>query len=162
MSTQIPPVGPHPDAATLLVSALLWSPPSAGADILQLVADDDIADPALAAVLGAVRALVDAGTPPSPQLVADELRRVGNLRGNVADRLRAATTAGAASGAVRQYAAATVAEAFRRRVESVGHALTTAAGTAAEADLAPLVANAAAGIADCAHRLDALRGDADV
>lgn len=160
MSTQVSPVGPHPDAATLLLSALMWAPPADSVDVVRLVRDDDLADPALAVLLAAVRALLEGDKPASPQLVADELRRVGNFRGNVPDRLRAATTAGGAVGAaVRCYAAAAVAESLRRRVESAGYALSTAAPSAAESELAPTVATAAVTIADCAHRLAVLRGE---
>lgn len=157
---QLPSVGPCPDVATTLVSSLLWSAPADAADVLRLVRDDDVPDAALAAILAAVRTLADAGNPPSPQLVADELLRAGNFRGRVPDRLRAATTAGGCAVAARAYAAAVVAESLRRRVESAGYTLTTAAPTAAEAELSPMVATAAASVASCAHRLQLLRGEA--
>jgi replicative DNA helicase len=143
----------------VFIGALLFSTPADAADVLHLVRDDDLADPAAAVVVAAVRTLVDAGKPAGPQLILDELRRTGTLRENVAGVLREATTAGACSQAARHYAAAVVAEALRRRVESAGYALSTAADTAAEAELAPMVAGAAAAVADCAHRLEALRGE---
>lgn len=159
-SGQARPVGPHPDVSLLLLGSLMWGTPFDAAEALLHVRDDDLPDPAAAAVLAAVRSLAGAGKLCSPQLVADELRRVGQFRGHVPDRLRDATTSGAAACAARDYAAAVVAESLRRRVETAGHALTTAAPTAAECELAPLVAGAAAAVADCAHRLALLRGEA--
>lgn len=178
---QITPIGPHPGVAVLLVGALLWSSPShspahAGvtfpariakrigafrhaAEVFDLVRDDDVDDPALAAVLAAMRTLSTAGRALGPQLVLDELRRTGKLRGLVPDRLREATTSGALPEAALEYAAAVVADALRRRIESAGAALSAAATTAAEADLAPLVAQAAASVSDCARRLAVLRGE---
>ncbi|EUA20873.1 hypothetical protein I545_1318 [Mycobacterium kansasii 662] len=72
----------------------------------------------------------------------------------------AATTSGACSSAARHYAAAVVAESLRRQVESAGSALSAAAGTAPEIDLAALVERAAASISGCAWRLEQLRGEA--
>lgn len=155
---QVRPVGPHPDVATLLVGALLWGPDDA-ADVLELLNNEDVGDPALAVILGAVRALLGAGKPIGPQLVVDELRRTGRFAGLVPDRLRTATTSGAAPTS-RPYAAAVVAEALRLKVESAGRSLTAEAETAAEADLVPMVVKQLAGIADCAQRLAALRGEA--
>lgn len=158
-AAQVHPVGPHPSAELLLAGALLWSSPDAAAGLLRHLRDDDVADPPTAAVLVAIRTRAAAGRPLGPQLVLDELRRTGQLRGLVADRLRDATTCGATPEQVRDLAAAVVAQSLRRRVESAGHALTTAATTAAEVDLAPMVASAAAAVADCAHRLETLRGE---
>lgn len=159
MNAQNNPVGPHPDVATVLVGALTWALPGEVTDVLALVRDDDVADPATAAVLAAVRTLAGANKPCGPQLVADELRRTGQFNAPVADRLRAATTSGAAACAARHYAAATVAESLRRRVESTGHALISAAPGAAEAEFVPMVTAAASAIIDCAHRLEQLRGE---
>ena len=56
---QIPPVGPHPDVATLLVGAVLWAPQrNSGLLQLSLVEDGDIEDLALATVLAATRSLI--------------------------------------------------------------------------------------------------------
>lgn len=152
-----PPGGPHPEVSVLFVGALLWSASAEVADVLNHVADDDVEDAALAPVLAAIRTLVGAGKPPAPQLILDELRRTGNLRGNVPARLRSAVTSGACASAVRHYAAATVSDSLRRRIESAGHALTEAARTASEADLAPLVERSAATVVDLERRLAALR-----
>jgi replicative DNA helicase len=143
----------------LLVGSLLWSSSADAADVLDHMRDDDLADPALAAVLAALRRLVDAGRSHGPQLVLDELRRSGTVSTSVAEQLKAATISGADPFAARHYAAATVADSLRRRVESVGAALVSAAEDAAEADLSPLIAQGAASVADCAHRLKLLRGE---
>jgi replicative DNA helicase len=156
---QIPPVGPHPTTGVLLVGALLWSEPAEAAAVLELVTDDDIATPSLSLVLAAVRRLVTAGTPPGPQLVLDALRREGTLKNFALKDLEDATTSGAQPLALREYAAAVVSESLRRRIDSAGMALTTAAVDAAEGDLAPLVARASESIHDCAGRLDQLRGE---
>lgn len=159
MSAQLPPVGPHPDVAVLLLSALVFSAPDDAADVLAWVRDDDLTDPAAAVVLSAIRTLVNARKTPGPQLILDELRRIGQFRGNVPDRLREATTAGACPEQAGQLAAAVVAESLRRRVESAGSALSAAAPAAAEWELSPLVATAATAVASCAHRLEMLRGE---
>jgi replicative DNA helicase len=156
MTPQIQPIGAHPDVDVLLIGALLWSNPNG---LLDLIADDDIEDPALAAVLAAIRTLAGAGKPCGPQLVLDELRRRGAVSTTVAEQLVAATTCGADPLAARHYAAAAVAESLRRRVESAGAALVAAGAEVAEADLAPLVGRAAESVLDCARRLVALRGE---
>ncbi|WP_152665540.1 DnaB-like helicase N-terminal domain-containing protein [Mycobacterium sp. UM_Kg1] len=153
-----PPVGPHPDIATLLVGALLWAPDD-GVEVLDLLRDDDVGDPALAVILAAVRDLLGAGMPVGPQLVADELRRTGRFTGLVPGRLRGATTSGAARTA-RPYGAAVAAESLRRKVESAGIALTAAAETAAESDLPPMAKSLLDEIVDAAGRLAQLRGEA--
>lgn len=127
--------------------------------MLDLVTDDDMATPSLSLVLSAVRRLVAAGTPPGPQLVADSLRREGTLKHFAAKDLQDAATSGAQPLAVREYAAAVVSEALRRRIDSAGMALTTAAADAPEAALAPLVSRATVACLDCVGRLDQLRGE---
>ena len=158
-AAQLPPVGPPPAAELLMVGALLW--PSPGLDpgpVLALVADDDIADPALAEVLGVVRSMIYAREPVGPAMVLDELTRRGGPARPVWERLMSATTCGALPEALRGYAAAVVAGSLRRRAESAGSALAGAAGTMHEDDLAPMAERAVAGIADCAARLERLRG----
>jgi len=155
---QIPPVGPIPTADVCLVGALLYSAPSDARDVLRHVRDTDIECPALAAVLSPIHRLIASGSPHGPQLVLDELRRKGELKSLVADKLRAATTSGADSTAARYYAGAVVAESLRRRIAAAGDALTVGAYEVAEAELAPLVARAAAAVEDCAERLQRLRG----
>lgn len=159
--TQLCPVGTHPDADALLVGALLWSAPADAAAVLRLVRDDDIESSALAEVLAAVRNLSDACKPHSPQLVFDELRRTARLlsHNGVAGQLQAATTSGADSTAAWSYAGAVVAGALRRRVDSAGVALQTAAREAAEDEIGGHVAVWAQDIADCVQRLRQLRGE---
>lgn len=156
---QLPPVGPPPAAELLLVGALLWATPAVDpGPVLALVADEDVADPALAAVLKVIRSMVYAREPVGPVLVLDQLRRGGEPSKAVADRLLQATAAGAVPFALRGYAAAVVAGSLRRRVESAGAALTAAAAEVAEVDLGPLAERAAAGVVDCGERLAKLRG----
>lgn len=153
------PVGPPPAAEVLLLGALLWPRPGVDpAPVLALVADDDL-DPAVAEVLGVVRAMLAAGRPVGPVAVLDELQRRGGPSGPARDRLLSATASGAVPEALPGYACAAVAASLRRRVESAGAALTAAAASMAEADLAPLAQRAAAGVLDCAARLDRLRGE---
>lgn len=156
---QMRPVGHEPGVADLFVGALLYSTLAEARFVLILVHDGDI-NPPLSTVLSAIRRLADCGVTPSPQLVLDELRRQGSLTRQVATTLMAATTSGACSSAARHYAAAVVAESLRRQMESAGSALSAAAGTAPEIDLAALVERAAASISGCAWRLGQLRGEA--
>ncbi|MGA7054663.1 MAG: hypothetical protein WBZ37_26030 [Mycobacterium sp.] len=149
-----------PDAATVFVGTLLWSPSDAAARILELVADDDLASPALSLILSAIRRLTAAGQPCGAQIVMDELRRCGALSRDAPLALMDAASSGAVPEAATVYAAAAVAESLRRKVESAGVGLQTAAATAAEADLAPLASRAAANVVDCAARLATLRGSA--
>ena len=110
MDAQMTPVGPHPAVGVMLVGALLWSEPATAAQVLEFVTDDDMATPSLASVLGAIRRLATAGTPPGPQLVLDALRREGTLKQLAAKDLQDATTSGAQPLALREYAAAVVSE----------------------------------------------------
>lgn len=159
IAAQLPTVGRPPAAEVLLIGALLW--PTPGIDpgpVLSLVTDDDLADPLLAEALMVARSLVYAREPIGPVIVLDELRRIGGPRRAVADRLEAATVSGAVPQAIRGYACAVVAASLRRRMESAGAALSAAAESMAEADLGPLAERAAAAVADCAARLEKLRG----
>ena len=159
-AAQLPPVGPLPAAELLLVGALLWlRADDEPGPVLALVLDEDLADPALAEVLQCARSFIYGGESVGPVVVADELGRAGTLTKLVAERLTAATTSGAVPAALRQYACAVVAASLRRRVESAGTALTAAAASSAEANLAPLAERAAAGVVDCASRLECLRGE---
>ncbi|TPG31659.1 hypothetical protein [Mycolicibacterium hodleri] len=144
----------------LFLGALLWSTPADAADVLVLIRDVDMSTPSQEAVLAAIRRLVDAGTPPGPQLALDGLRRTGTLKHFAARDLADATTSGAQPMALREYAAAVLSQALRRRFASAGSALTEAAAVAGEDDLAPLAARAMASCLDCAGRLARLRGGA--
>lgn len=159
-ASQLPPAGPPPAAELLLVGALLW-PALDGSDpreVLQMVADDDVADVATAELLSIIRPMVAAG-PVGPMLVVDELTRRGWHGRPVGERLRSAINCGAVPEAVRGYCCAVVAASLRRRVESAGAALTEAASSMHEDDLAPLAQRAAAAVVECAARLDRLRGE---
>ena len=117
------PVGPHPTAGIVFLGALLWSTPVDAADVLALIRDDDMATPSQESVLAAIRQLVDAGSLPGPQLALDELRRARHAEALRRTDLADATTSGAAPMALRQYAAAVLSEALRRRIESAALAL---------------------------------------
>ena len=119
--------------------------------------DDDIENPALAAVLATLRGMVTRGQRHTPQLVLDQLTRNGVHR-PVCKALIDATVCGASPEAVRDYAAAVLAAALRRQVESGGAALTSAAVESAEADLPVITATVAQRCADIADRLQQLRG----
>ena len=153
---QIPAVGTVVDVDVLLVDSLLWGHPDDADEVLRLVHDDDVRSPHLAAILTAIREMLDAGTPVSPQLVLDRISRAGVQR-PVHQALIRAATAGACPEAVREYAAAVVAATLRRRVESGGHAMCSAADDLSEAELPMLVAEIAVNISGIAARLAALR-----
>ncbi|BBZ17074.1 hypothetical protein [Mycolicibacterium gadium] len=142
----------------MFLGSLLWSEPVDAAAVLDLVNDDDMATPSLSALVGAVRRLVSAGTPAGPQLVLDAVRREGTLKHFAAKALADAATSGAQPMAAREYAAAVLSESLRRRIESAGRALVSAATDAAEVELAPLVSKVTVACLDCAARLDELRG----
>ena len=159
MDAQIPAIGPTPLIAELFIGSLLYSTVNEARSVLRFVVDTDVDEPAVS-VLAAARALALRGTPPSPQLVHDELKRHGNLTKSTAVWLNAATTSGACSSAVTDYAGALVAQSFRTKIESFGHALTCMSETASEAEIGALVENAVARIRGIGARLEELRGDA--
>lgn len=156
MTAQVRAVGPDPGVAELLVGSLTYSSVAEVNSLLRLVHDDDV-DPPLDGLIVAVRSLAAAGVLPSPQLVADELRRTGKMTRSVGTMLAACATTGACASAARHYAAAVVAIALRRKVESFGSALTDAAASGAEDSLRPLVERASAAILETSDRLVALR-----
>lgn len=132
--------------------------PDQATGVLELVADDDLADPHLAVVLGALREMVNHGEQYSPQLVMDRVTRQGVHR-PVLTALIDATTSGAATEACRQYAAAVVAAALRRHTESGGAALSSAADDAAETEIPVIATTVAERLNTIAHRLTQLRCD---
>lgn len=156
MTVQMLPVGPHPAADVLLVGAMLGSPPELGG-LLALVHDDDLATPALGTVFAEIRGMAERGRRITPQLVLDEVCRRGVKR-EVCTAVIDATTCGAWPEACRDYAAAVLAAALRRQVESGGAALASAAVEAAEADLPVIAATVAQQCADIGRRLHQLRG----
>ena len=156
MTVQMLPVGPHPAADMLLIGAALASPPELGG-VLALVHDDDLATPTLGAVFAEIRGMAERGRRITPQLVLDEVCRHGVKR-EVCTAVIDATTCGAWPEACRDYAAAVLAAALRRQVESGGAALTSASVESAEADLPVIAAKVADRCRDIAHRLEQLRG----
>lgn len=156
-SSQISSIGPDPGIAEMFLGALLYSSTVEAGAVLLLVQDSDVDHP-WTGVLAAIRSLVVRDAPPSPVLVADELRRTGSYSRRVAVALTAATTTGACASAARHYAGAVLAETLRKRVESCGAALRFAAETAPEVDLLPLTLRAAEQVRDVAQRLAQLRG----
>lgn len=158
----VPPVGPLSGAELALVGALLWAAPADYDGALALVRPDDFESCAVATVFDTIRRLAESGRAHSPELVLDELRRVGRLTPELARVLASAATCGASPGACRQLAAAVVAGAWRRRVESAGRALADAADTSAEPALVALVERAVAAIRATAARLEKLRGGGEL
>ncbi len=159
VTTQIPAVGPLPSAGVLLIGSLLYATQAQAAEVLALVDDEDMATTSLSVLLAAVRSLVNAGTPAAPQLVLDVIQREGPLKRFALRDLQDAITCGAVPEAARSYGAAVLSISFRRQIESVGTAMTTAAAESAESYLAPMVNRAAEAIADQARRLELLRGE---
>lgn len=157
---QIPHVGPIPGIAELLIGALMYSTVPEATAAARFIETDDL-DPPADTVLASVKALAGRGIPPSPQLVKDDLHRRGKLTRTVGTWLAAAATSGACSTAAQGYAAAVLAESFRRQAESFGTALVSAAPSAAEGDVARLAEQACARIRYTYGRLTELRGDGD-
>ena len=165
MTRPLPPIGPAPTLEVLCVGALLWAATDDVRPVLALVLADDLDDPHLRPILEAIRRLVAAGRPHDGVAVGDELQRCGALAGEAgrltARRLADAITSGAGANtlAVRSYATAVVADAYRRRYETVGKALAEAATDLAEADLLPLLRGIGTDAVRHAARLAALRGE---
>ncbi|MDV6291496.1 hypothetical protein [Rhodococcus aetherivorans] len=164
MTTPIRSVGPEPTPEMLCIGSLLWAAPDDVRPVLPLMGADDLDDPHLHPILDAIRRLVAAGRPHDGVAVGDELQRCGALAGEAgrltARRLADAITSGAGGNtlAVRSYATAVVADAYRRRYETAGKALTEAATDLAEADLLPLLRGIGTDAVRHADRLAALRG----
>jgi hypothetical protein len=157
MTTQHPSVGSSPTVGELFVGALMFSTVNETRAVLLFVEDLDVDEPA-ATVLAAVRVLALRGTPPSPQLVRDELKRRGKLTKSTGLWLASATTSGACSSAASAYAGAVVAESFRANVEILGSALIDASTTSSEREVGQLVERAVARLRGIAARLAELRG----
>lgn len=165
-SGQILPIGPHLSVETLYVGSLLW-PPLYWADTLGLFArvrPDYLEDLPLREIYRAVRTLArtrNATFPYSgPQLVQAELIRTGDLNERIAGRLREATTSGASAELSHEYGAAVVANAYRRHLESLGHALTVAATAMSEPELTQLVSNGVARATEIEEHLSFFRSEA--
>lgn len=126
-----------------------------------MIENSDADSPAAVEVLKATRvALSEAPATYGPASVLDVLLRRG-ARPEVRKVLLDASTVGAAStpGALRIYAAAVVALAYRRRLESIGRALIEAADSGPEAALTGQLDAAVAAVHRIGKRLVQLRGD---
>ena len=165
MSTPIRPIGPVPTTEVQFLGCLMWSNADDVRGVLPYVADDDLEDPNARVVLFCIRWLISAKHPHDGTAVGDQLQRSGRLGGAsghlVKKVLLDAITSGAASNTIapRMYATAVVADAYRRRFELLGKALTEAADTMAEGDLLPMLREAGTDAVKHAERLAALRGD---
>jgi replicative DNA helicase len=155
---QLAAVGPAPGIDELFVGALLYSTVVEVRDVARFVDQTDLDEPG-ATVFVSVVALAGRGVPPSPQLVADDLKRNGCLTRSRAVWLASCTASGACASAARHYASAVVAESLRRQVESFGASLVSAAESASEDDIAQLVERASARVRYAAGRLAELRGE---
>jgi replicative DNA helicase len=155
--SQIAPVGVAPGIDELFVGALMYSTVGDVREVARLVERSDFDEPA-AAVFSAIVGLATRGVPPSPQLVADDLKRCGKLTRSRATWLASATTSGSCAPAARNYAAAVVANSLRRQAESFGAALISAAAEASEQEVQQLAEQASKRIRYTAGRLAELRG----
>ena len=155
---QIKPVGVRPTVPHLLLAALMFSTPSEVLDVAEHLEADDFVEPARAVFESVIR-LASQSTPPSCELVFDDLRRHGKLTRQRGTWLASAMPSGACSTTARQYAAALVAETLRRQTESFGAALRKAAEAAAEIEVARLADTAASRIRATSKRLASLRGE---
>lgn len=165
MTFPLPPVGAEPTPEMLCIGSLLWAAADDVRPVLPHVLVDDLDDAHLRPILEAIGWLVAANRPHDGVAVGDELQRRGALAGEsgrlTARRLADAITSGAGANtlAVRSYATAVVADAYRRRYETAGKALTEAATDLAEADLLPLLRGIGTDAVRHADRLAALRGE---
>ncbi|WP_163722597.1 hypothetical protein [Mycolicibacterium psychrotolerans] len=128
---------------------------------MRLVVDDDL-DPPADRIVATIRQMGTDGRAVSPATVSDQLMRrpANGPTTAVLAALRDATTRRVCPEAARDLGAAVVARSLRRRIESAGHAMQSAAYAENETDLVPMVAHIAASVAECGHRLALLRGEA--
>ena len=165
MSTPtIRPVGVlNPTAEVLLIGSLLWASAEDVAGAVQWIEPDDLESAALQAILAAMKRLSESGSATNTTVVHDELRRCGGLSGHrgqlVNKALADATTSGASDLMVRPYAAAVVAEAYRRRYRSLAESLIEFADTLPEVELMPYLTDIGTKCRKHSERLAALRGE---
>lgn len=159
--TQYPPVGPIPTPDRLLLSGLLWATEEQVSAVLPLIRDDELAEAKQSTILAAIRRCAARGQT-GCCAVLDELQAFGDLAGDkgswVAAELNDATTAGGHPDGLRQYLAAVLGAAFRRQIESYGHAVSSASQDFPEADLWPLVSSGGARVRELSERLTRVRG----
>lgn len=152
------PIGPMPEPASLMLCALMYSPAELVVAVTEKLDPAVDLDPPGATVFSAVVELARQGLDPAPVLVLDQLRRHGQADRRTAAWLASASTAGAPPESARRYASVVVADSLHRHVESLGAALTSASGTASEAELHHLVVSGSARIKNITDRLSVLRG----
>lgn len=158
------PRSSDPTPTCAMVAAALPAPAGDVTAIVPLVLDD-VTAPGYRDVLKALLDLAMSGQPHDTVAVGDELQRRGLLAGHTGQQIKMAlldaSTAGRAANplALRCYAAAVCAEAFRQKFETIGKALIEAAATAPEHDLLPLLRNAGTDAVRHAKRLAQLRGE---
>jgi replicative DNA helicase len=148
------------DAERALIGCLLHLDAAHARPVVALVRPDDLADPALAEILAAIRALVAVNVAPEPSAVLSLLRRDGRATGQryaavarlLAD-LYACTAVPASAG---WYAACVLEEAARRRAAEAGTRVAQAAERVPIADLPELVTRELVAVATLAQRAAAV------
>lgn len=131
-------------------------------NLLELVHDEDIADPKARKAWSTIRALANAGRTSDPATIAAEIRRSGQHGTSTAlarfsKFLVDAFTQVPLAANVGEYARAVLDESFRRRIASVGETLIQAAQDDARDQLEDLLASSLAELRDTRSRL--LRAD---
>lgn len=156
---QLRPIGRRASVEELAVGALMYSSSSDVAQVVEFVRPDVFIEPTRT-VWEALKALALLGIPPSPELVADELRRNGQWDRRTATFVTAATVSGACPPAARHYSAAAVANCLRQHAESAGATLIDAARTSTENLLRQIITELMTELAAITDELDRLRGGA--
>ncbi|MFC9549839.1 DnaB-like helicase N-terminal domain-containing protein [Rhodococcus sp. NPDC056960] len=145
------------------IGALMSAPAAEVAKILEYIADTDLDDPYLRELLETIRTLALEGKGTDGALVGAELHRTGKFADvgheRLIKRLIDTITAGANPFALRQYAAALVAESYRLSFALLGETLTEFSRSQPEAALLPYLVDAGTRLRAHSNRLAALRGD---
>ncbi|EOM74620.1 hypothetical protein DW322_03430 [Rhodococcus rhodnii] len=149
----------NPDAAALLVGALIAASRESVCSVLEHVADNDVEHPGYRRLLRTIRHLTKQGRPHGTVCVADELTRTGQMTPDARRALIDATTAGAEPLALRGYAAAVVADAYRWQYELAGKSLVEAAHSWPEHELVGYLRGLGTTLVAHDRRLGALRGE---
>lgn len=123
------------DPEGALVGALMHLPAPSALEVLDRINDDDVADPTLQKILGAIRQLAEDGIAPDPVTVWTRLRSQGAVSGADANRQLATTLSDVyvtcpVPASVDYYRAAVMDEALRRRCAELGARMVQAAGSA--------------------------------
>lgn len=160
--SRVHPIGVQlPSSETMLIGALLYSNPHDRLTVVSTVHDGDVESPYLRTLLGLVRDRARGTREVDGALIADDLLRSGKLSGEHGVRLSKcltdAITCAASGEAVMSYAAAVVGQAYRRRYESLGAALTELAASLPEHELLGYLVRAGSECRDHEKRLTSLR-----